>query len=58
MPICPLMSYANQKAECVHDQCALYSAKDEQCGLLSPSVRIADGFDQVVSAINDIRVKL
>lgn len=56
--MCPLMSYANQKAECTHDQCALYNARENQCGLLSPSTRIEDGFDRLISAINDIRVRL
>ncbi|MOA57804.1 hypothetical protein D3C78_1820490 [compost metagenome] len=58
MAMCPLISYANQKAECVHGDCALYNAKEEQCGLLSPSTRIEEGFDRLVSAINDIRVRL
>ncbi|GEM_PF-4420517 len=58
MAMCPLISYANQKAECIQDQCALYKADDSQCGLLSPGNRIEEGFDRLVSAINDIRVRL
>ncbi|MNK45820.1 hypothetical protein D3C87_645910 [compost metagenome] len=58
MAMCPLISYANQKAECVHADCAIYNAKEEQCGLLSPSNRIEEGFDRLVAAINDIRVRL
>lgn len=58
MAMCPLMSYANQKADCVRADCALFNAKEEQCGLLSPSTRIEDGFDRLVGAINDIRVRL
>lgn len=58
MAICPLMSYANQKAECAQDQCAIFNAREGQCGLLSPSTRIEEGFDRLISAINDIRVRL
>ena len=58
MAMCPLISYANQKAECIHDQCALFNASENQCGLLSPSNRIEEGFDRLVAAINDIRVRL
>lgn len=58
MPMCPLISYANQKADCVQEQCALYHAGDAQCGLLTPGKRVEEGFDRLVAAINDIRVRL
>jgi hypothetical protein len=58
MAMCPLISYANQKADCVLEQCALYHVRDGQCGLLSPSKRVEEGFDRLVTAINDIRVRL
>ncbi len=60
MPICPLMSYANQKAECV-PQCALWRADEGtggQCGLLSPADRIRDGFDQLVMAAKEIKGRM
>jgi hypothetical protein len=54
------MSYANQHAECI-PTCALWQANvagGGQCGLLSVSDRVTEGFDQLVSIIRDIKVKL
>lgn len=60
MAVCPLMSYATQKAECVPD-CALWRANEGnggQCGLLSIPERVMDGFDQLAMTINEIKVRL
>lgn len=60
MAICPLMSYANQKADCVPD-CALwrqYDGAGGQCGLLSVSDRLSEGFNDLISNVRDIKVKL
>jgi len=60
MAVCPIMSYANQHAECI-PTCALWQANvagGGQCGLLSVSDRVTEGFDQLVSIIRDIKVKL
>lgn len=60
MAICPFMSYANQKAEC-DTNCALWRPFDGnggQCGLLSVSDRLVDGFDMLVDQIREVKVKL
>lgn len=60
MAVCPLMSYATQQVPCT-PQCALWRAADGnggQCGLLSVNDRIVDGFDQLVSTIREIKVRM
>ena len=60
MAICPLMSYATQKVDCVQD-CALwrpYDGTGGQCGLLSASDRVSEGFNELISIARDIKVKL
>lgn len=60
MPVCPLMSFANQVVTC-NPQCALWRANEAsggQCGLLSPADRIELGFNEIASLIRDIRGKL
>lgn len=58
MALCPLMSYATQQAQCVDAQCALWSAQDGHCGMLSGNNRITEGFDRLIQVINDIKVRL
>lgn len=60
MAICPLMSYATQKVDCVQD-CALwrpYDGSGGQCGLLSVGDRVSEGLNELNSNVRDIKVKL
>lgn len=60
MAVCPLMSYATQKAEC-DPNCALWRAldgKSGQCGLLSVNDRIAEGFEVLADSLREIKGRL
>ena len=57
MLICPLMSYAANQAPCVRDQCAMWDGREEKCGVLSTPIRVQDAINDLVSTLNEIKVK-
>lgn len=60
MPVCPLMSFANQGVTC-NPNCALWRPNEGnggQCGVLSPADKIEQGLNEIASLIRDIRGKL
>lgn len=56
--LCPVMSYASQQVPCVEHHCALWSAKDNKCSLITHSDRIEDGFERLIRTLHDIKAKI
>ena len=57
MMICPFMSYAANQVQCVREQCAVWDAREEKCGILGGPIRVQDAINDMVSTLNDIKVK-
>lgn len=55
--ICPLMSYAANQVPCVREQCAVWDKREEVCGFLAGGIRVQDSISDLVSTLNDIKVK-
>lgn len=55
--ICPLMSYAANQVSCVREQCAVWDSREEKCGFLAGGIRVQDSVQDLVMALNEIKVK-
>ena len=55
--ICPLMSYAANQVPCAGDQCAMWDKRENACGFLGIGIRVQDSISDLVSTLNEIKVK-
>lgn len=55
--ICPLMSYAANQVPCAREQCAMWDKREDSCGFLGIGIRVQDSISDLVSTLNDIKVK-
>ena len=55
--ICPFMSYAANQVPCAREQCAVWDKREEACGMLAIGIRVQDSVSDLVSTLNEIKVK-
>lgn len=55
--ICPLMSYAANQVPCARENCAIWDKREEACGFLGVGIRVQDSLMDIVSTMNEIKVK-
>ncbi len=56
--LCPIMTAPTQQVPCVEQHCALWSARDQRCGMIAHNDRIDDGFERLIKVINEIKSKI